>query len=398
MVAAPPPAAAAVSAAPQATAAPPTAAPAPAVAAPPAVVATAPQATTAAPPAPAPQVAASPAVIGAVPQGTTAAVARPPLQISPRAGAGGEGGTPSGSTGSSAPGAAPAVPSSPAAEPAAAERDAAERALERALVQKGGLVVPPWGIEVVPELSFSHADGSAPAAASAGGSAFGARTEVATGTVTLRVGLPFDLQVEAEAPFVLSRLTPGGDEPEAPAEGAGLGDVRLGLTWHALRGRSGVPDVLVGGFWKSRSGKTAFDDPDVRVPLGTGVEQFGATLTLVKAVDPVVLLASAMYAVSAPRWVPAGWLEAGDTFGGSAGAVLAVSPETSLSFALEAQHARPLKLDEATLYRSDRTSAVFRVGVATAASRRGFFQVSLGMGLTSDVPQFEISVATPIQF
>jgi hypothetical protein len=294
---------------------------------------------------------------------------------------------------------ATAVPSSPTAEPVDDERDAAERALERALVQKGGLVVRPWGIEVVPELSFAHADGTAPAAASAGGGVFGARSEVLTGTVTLRVGLPLDVQVEAEAPFVFSRLTPGGEDADSPAaEGGGLGDVRLGVTWHALRGRSSVPDVLLGGFWKSRSGETAFDDPSRRVPLGTGIEQFGGTLALVKAVDPVVLLATGTYAVSAPRWIPEGWLEAGDTFGASAGAVLAVSPETSLSFALEAQHARPLQLDGATIYRSDRTSAVFRIGVATMASRRGFFEVNLGMGLTSDVPQFEIALATPLQF
>jgi hypothetical protein len=264
-------------------------------------------------------------------------------------------------------------------------------------VQKGGLVVPPWGIELVPELSFSHADGAAPAAAAPEAATFGARTEVLTGGVTLRVGLPLNVQVEAEAPFVLSRLTPGGDGSDPPAEGAGLGDVRLGVTWHALRGRSGIPDVLVGGFWKSRSGESAFDDPSIRVPLGTGIEQFGATLALVKAVDPMVLLATGTWAVSARRWIPTGSLEAGDTFGASAGAVLAVSPETSLSFALEAQHARPLRLDGATIYRSDRTSAVFRVGVATMASRRGFFTVNLGMGLTSDVPQFEIAIATPIQ-
>jgi hypothetical protein len=212
------------------------------------------------------------------------------------------------------------------------------------------------------------------------------------------VGLPLDTQVEATAPFVFARLTPGGDDPSPPAEATGVGDVRVGLTWHALGGRRGVPDVLLGGFWKSRSGRTAFDDPARRVPLGTGVEQFGGTLAIVKAIDPVVLLATGSYAVAAPRWIPEGWLEAGDEFGGSAGALLAVSPETSLSFALEATFSRPLSLNGTTVYRSDRTAAVFRVGVSTVATRHGFFQVNLGMGLTSEVPRFEVSIATPISF
>jgi hypothetical protein len=212
------------------------------------------------------------------------------------------------------------------------------------------------------------------------------------------VGLPLDTQVEVAAPFLFARLVPGGEEPTPPAEASGIGDVRVGLTWHALGARGALPDVLVGGFWKSRSGRTAFDDPAVRVPLGSGVEQFGATLALVKAADPVVLIATGSYALAAPRWIPEGWLEAGDEFVGSAGAVLAVSPETSLSFTLEATHARPLALDGETVYRSDRTSAVFRVGVSTLATRHGFFQVNLGMGLTSGVPRFEVAIATPVSF
>jgi hypothetical protein len=319
--------------------------------------------------------------------------------------------------------AAPAAEQDAADDDGEAERAAAERALERALVQKGGLVVPPWGVELVPEVAFSHSDGSGPAAAAAGAVAFPARSEVLTAALTLRLGLPLDIQGEVSVPFVFARLTPtvaSGSPPQGapagPAEGSGVGDVRVGVTWHALRSREHLPDVLLGGFWKSRSGKTAFDDTTVEVPFGTGVEQFGGTLALVKAVDPLVLLATATYAVSAPRWIPVpappaddgsapaapsfrpGWLEAGDEFGGSAGAVLAVSPEASLSFALEALHSRPLRVNGTTAFGSDRTSAVFRIGVATLASRRSFFQVNLGIGLTSDVPQFEISLATPLQF
>ncbi|HEX9282593.1 MAG TPA: hypothetical protein VF882_02285 [Gemmatimonadales bacterium] len=292
------------------------------------------------------------------------------------------------------------TPATPAANDTEAKRAAAaDRALERTLVQKGGLLLRPGRVEIVPQVSYAHSDGDAPPAASRDGAAFGARTDLFSGRLTLRLGLPLAFQVEASAPFVYMRITPGSDDALArAAEGGGLGDARLGLTWHALRGRSKIPDVLLGGFWKSRSGRTPLDDPDVRVPLGTGVEQFGGTIALVKAIDPIVLLATGSYAVSVARWVPTGWFRAGNEFGGSAGAVLAVSPETSLSFAFEAGHARPYQLYGQRVYRSDRTSAVFRVGVATLASRSGFLQVNVGMGLTSDVPQFELAVATPFQF
>ena len=304
----------------------------------------------------------------------------------------------------SSPSLAPPAPAAAARDPeaeraarAAAER--ADRALERALVQKGGLLLRPGRVEIVPQVSFAHSDGDAPSAASRDGVAFGARTDLFSGRLTLRMGLPLATQVEASAPLVYVRITPGSDDAlSRAAEGGGLGDVRLGLTWHAIHGRARIPDVLLGGFWKSRSGRTPLDDPAVRVPLGTGVEQFGGTIALVKAVDPVVLLATGMYAASVPRWIPLGWYKAGDEFAGSAGAVLAVSPETSLSFAFEAAYALPFRLYGQNAYRSDRTSGVFRVGVATLASRSGFLQVSVGMGLTRDVPQFEVAVATPFQF
>jgi hypothetical protein len=38
------------------------------------------------------------------------------------------------------------------------------------------------------------------------------------------------------------------------------------------------------------------------------------------------------------------------------------------------------------------------VGFATLASRASLFEVMLGVGLTEDVPRFQISVATPLQF
>ncbi len=274
---------------------------------------------------------------------------------------------------------------------------AEERALERALVQEGGLVLSPWGLELVPELSFAHSDGAVPATAGAGVAPLAARSEVLTAALTYRVGLPLDVQAEVSVPFVLARVTPSGDDPTAGVERAGIGDVRVGVTWHALRGREPLPDVLAGGFWKSRTGRTAFDDPSARVPLGTGVEQFGGTLALVKAVDPLVLLARGTYAVSAPRWIPQGWLEAGAELGASAGAVLAVSPEATLSFALEALRVRPHRLDGRTADRADRTSAVLRIGIGSVTSRRGFLQVNLGIGLTSDVPQVEVGLAAPLE-
>jgi hypothetical protein len=286
-----------------------------------------------------------------------------------------------------------------APEPTEEELAEATRALERALVQQGGLTLRPGRFELVPELTYSFSEGNALLRTGGGDVNVGTRSEIYAGAVTLRVGLPLRFQVEATAPFIWSRwtgLTENADDPAAI--GSGIGDVTLAATWQPLRAFRNLPDLLVSGFWKARNGESALDDPDVLVPVGSGIETFGGSVSLLKALDPVVLLVSGTYAHAVPRWAPFGWLDAGDELGATASAVLAVSPETSLSFGLEQSYAQRIRVDEVPIPHSDRTSATFRVGVTTLASRHGMLEVNLGIGLTREVPRFEVNVATPLQF
>lgn len=287
----------------------------------------------------------------------------------------------------------------PATPPTDEELAEATRALERTLVQQGGLTLKPGKIELVPELSYAFSEGDALLRTGGGEVNVGTRAEIYAGAVTLRVGLPFRFQVEATAPFIWSRWTGLTENADDPARtGSGFGDVTMAGTWQPLRAFRNFPDVLVSGFWKARNGDSALDDPDDVVPVGSGIETFGGSLSLVKALDPVVLLVSGTYAHAVPRWAPFGRLDAGDEFGATASALLAVSPETSLSLGLEQSYAQRIRVDEVPIPRSDRTSATFRVGVTTFASRHGMLEVNLGIGLTREVPRFEVNVATPLQF
>jgi hypothetical protein len=41
---------------------------------------------------------------------------------------------------------------------------------------------------------------------------------------------------------------------------------------------------------------------------------------------------------------------------------------------------------------------VFSVGFGTLASSIGMFEASVGIGLTEDVPRFQVNLATPLKF
>jgi hypothetical protein len=277
------------------------------------------------------------------------------------------------------------------------EDERASRALERILVERGGLLLPPGRFEVVPEVSYSISDSERVLAPD--GSLANAASRTVVGSVTLRLGLPFHLQAEGQLPYVYAQQTlDAGPAGTSSTSGSGIGDFRASLTWHLVRGLEHFPDVLVNGFWKSHSGRSALDPQPARVPLGSGIEQIGGGLALVKAVDPVVLLASVSVAESVPRQISIGWVDPRLQISITTSAVLAVSPETSLSFGLDQLYGQSVRVGRDLVPGSARTAAVFDVGVSTLLSRFGFLEVGVGIGLTRDVPRFQVTVATPLQF
>jgi hypothetical protein len=377
-------------------------APAPATAAPTAAVAPAPAAAAPATAAPAPTAPATAAPANAppaAPQATPPAAASAPAVAAATPGAAPAAAPQATPPGVPAPAAPAAPPQSPAAPAAVVDDEVADRALERALIERGGLLLPAGHFEIAPALGYGHTDADTLFAVNGGVVIARTRAEVVTGALTLRVGLPFRLQAEATAPYLYARQTlAAGDASPDAVDGWGIGDVQAGLTFQPVRGRERFPDVLLGAFWKSRSGASPLDDPTVVVPLGSGVEQFGGSVSLAKALDPIVLLASVTYAQSVPRWTNVGYAEAGGDLGVDVGAILAVSPETSISFMLEQLHSPRLHVDGQPIQGSDQTAATFRIGVATLASRRGYLQFNVGIGLTRDVPTFEVGMGAPVQF
>ena len=80
------------------------------------------------------------------------------------------------------------------------------------------------------------------------------------------------------------------------------------------------------------------------------------------------------------------------------GAILAVSPDTSLSFLLDFHYKPDDRLDDKAVVGSDETVAVLQLGLGRVISRSVLLNVTAAMGLTSDSPNFQLGLSMPIRF
>jgi hypothetical protein len=306
-------------------------------------------------------------------------------------------------------GAAPAptlIPSATAepAGPAAPDDDAALQALSRTLVQRGGLVLPAWRAEFIPSLAYSNREvqGLALAETPEGIPTVAnqrLREDQLRATAGLRVGLPWSSQLEVRAPYAALRQSRTlGDGTHAVNNGSGFGDVELALSHQFVRESGWRPD-LVGGFsWRFATGRDPFRARVAAVAAGSGVEEFGARLTAVKSSDPMVFFGTLSYAHDTAAHEAAGVLQPGDAMGLAVGAVLAVNPETSVTFGLAQEFRARSQIDGVGAPGSDTTSASLQLGLDRVLTPRSLLDVTLGVGLTRDAPDYELQVSLPIRF
>jgi hypothetical protein len=134
------------------------------------------------------------------------------------------------------------------------------------------------------------------------------------------------------------------------------------------------------------------------VAPGSGVEEFGARVTAVKSSDPMVFFGTLSYAHDQAAHAPGGVLKPGDGFGLSLGAVLAVNPETSLTLGLAQEFRARAQIDGVGAPGSDTTAASLQLGFDRVLTSRVLLDVTLGVGLTRDAPDYALQVSLPIRF
>ena len=291
------------------------------------------------------------------------------------------------------PGAAPsAAPGYVAVDPAAAER-----ALERTLVETGVLLLPKGQAEITPSIGYSYEEIGPSLLFDGAGRAVAddrLRRDTLSASLGARIGLPFDAQLELGLPYRYVsdsdaiRLAAGRIEDNR--DGSGLGDLSIGLAKTLLRESGWIPDLVGRVTWDTATGKRA----DGGVLLGGGFDELRVGLSASKRQDPLVFALSGSYQWAFEKI----GIKPGDEAGISLGAFLALSPETSMRFLFDQVFVDDLRVDGKTVPGSDATLGTLEIGASTILGPGTLLDVAASVGVTDDAPDFAVRVALPIRF
>lgn len=243
------------------------------------------------------------------------------------------------------------------------------------------------------------------------------------------------LQWYVDEPFLYRRTNflSGGAGGSAPALSEATvsrpmnsGDVTTGIYYQLQNESSGHPDIVANVALKFPTGKDPYGvkvvkpDPSndslqvpASLPTGNGMYTLFGGLSVLKTVDPVILFANAgVYHNFArsfgdistdPSSVVPGRVDLRNSFQWGAGLALALNDKVALTFSytqLVSQAARKQETGQPwqTIIGSDANAATLDTGMSYALSDHLTMVASVGVGLTPDAPNVEVSVKLPYTF
>ena len=270
------------------------------------------------------------------------------------------------------------------------EEGAAERALERSLTRAGALLLPSGVLEIEPGFTYSRREDTSPGFVTIDGNTFVSEIERNTNSLTanlaIRLGLPWDSQLEFGLPYRWRDVEFGTNfnfEPTGTTEQSaeGLGDLRVGFAKTLFREGLWRPD-LVGRFtWDTDTGETG------------GFDELRGSLTAIKRQDPVTFIGGMSYEHTFRK----GQIKPGSSISVNFGTYIALSPETSLRFIFVGTHQNETELSGQMIAGSDRNIASFVLGGSTLLAPGTLLHFSTGIGLTNDADDFSIMLSLPIR-
>jgi hypothetical protein len=273
---------------------------------------------------------------------------------------------------------------------------AAERALERTLVDEGALLLEAGQAEIAPSIDFSYRDGDAPIVIDGEVVESRVRRNEFEFGLSLAVGLPFDSQFELQVPYNLVRqensIRGGGAALDAEDDwGHAIGDISLGLAKTVLRENGNWwPDVIVRGTWDTNTGERS----DNGVPLSGSFNELRGQVVTLKRQDPLAFTAAFFYSYTFED----DDFQPGQEFGLNLGANLALSPETSLSVSLTQSYADDLEFDGDKIDGSNQQAATFNFGGSTIIGPRMLLRLTSSIGLTDDAPDYGLRASLSYRF
>lgn len=266
---------------------------------------------------------------------------------------------------------------------------AAEHALERTLTASGALLVPYGFAEVEPGISYTRREIPNLVLFTDNRNEFAA-------TVTARLGLPFESQIDIGLPYnaVQHELVDNFVSPQqltSEATGNSFGDVTVGFSKTLMHEHGWLPDLIGRISYEAPTGPKLSNG--VALP-GSGQERLNFSLTALKRQDPLAFVASAGYSKAFTYEN----FNAGDQLSFSGGVYLATSPETTLFGVLQQSFVQALTVNGITVPGGNTDQAIMFFGASSILGRGYLLQLQAGIGLTQASPKYSIVVSLPIRF
>lgn len=256
------------------------------------------------------------------------------------------------------------------------------RALERALVREGSLLLSPKTIEVEPNFVYSHSSGDA-----------GFRRNSYGPGVTVRAGLPWRSQVEVEFPYVIERIRGAGETTSS----SGIGDMSMRLS-HQLRSEKGRWPSLVGSLsYQAATGRNTSYEQGPLVAHGSGFPSLQGAVSVIKRSDPLVFFGNYSYTYIYGRDKAGAAIQPGSVSGLRVGVALATAPATSLRAGFNMNFLSATKVNGKPVPTDD-TNAFFEIGGSAVLTESMALDVAIALGVTRNAPDFRLMVSLPVRF
>lgn len=236
------------------------------------------------------------------------------------------------------------------------------------------------------------------------------KRDILQAAVTTRFGILPGLEGELKIPYLYRndhevRGAGTSDANTKNVDDHGLGDIEGALSYHLIKSTMSVPDIIYSIRIKSRTGRAPYglqtDSSGKYTELPTGNGHWGISngFTAIKTSDPAIFIASLSYFWNIKR-----------NTGGSYGTV---DPGDSVEYALGVAYALNEKLSLSTMYQQRFTSttrqngkkidgtlmnaATLSFGTSYAVSKKSSINFTLGVGLTVDAPDIQLTLSMPFQ-
>jgi len=216
-------------------------------------------------------------------------------------------------------------------------------------------------------------------------------------SLTFRYSPIYNLQTEVNIPYryEFNRL-PDNVGGEDSKEAGGLGDIQVTLSRQIAYESGAMPDLLASLTVKSITGEPQYKR---EIGLGTGHWGIRGALIAAKSSDPAVVFGNINYTLNlAKEYADYGKIKPGDSIGYALGAAIALSYQTAINFQFEQNLTFKMEKDGTSVNGSFLNAASLKTGFTWSISDKCSIDFSVGMGLTSDAPDYTVELRVPVRF